>query len=114
MLASFHAACPRWLRTRAESYDLYEVSWSNLRISALPGCEWSRTPLELLRYAKHRVLPERVALDELKISLRVRPEYTRVRWYGASQGERILRWLFSRPPRVQTITSVRAALEDMA
>jgi len=113
-LAPFRAACPRWLRTRAESYDLYEVSWSNLRIGALPGCEWSRSPLELMRYAKQRVFPERVALDELKVALHAQPAYTRVRWYGASHGERILRWLFSRPPRVQTITSVRAALEDAA
>jgi hypothetical protein len=30
-----------------------------------------------------------------------------------SHGRRILRWLFSRPPRVQTIVSVRAALESV-
>jgi hypothetical protein len=28
-----------------------------------------------------------------------------------SHARRILRWIFSRPPRVQTIGSVRAALE---
>jgi len=111
-LAAFHAACPRWLRARAERYDLYEVSWSNLRIAALPGFEWSRTPIELLRYAKFRMLPGRAALDDLNAMLRAHPQYTRTRWYGASRGERILRWLISRPSRVQTIASVRAALED--
>lgn len=113
VLAAFHASCPRWLRSRAERYDLCEVSWSNLRIGALPGCEWSRSPLEFMRYAKHRALPGRAALNELHSTMRAQPAYARVRWYGASHGERILRWVFSRPPRVQTITSVRAALEEL-
>jgi heptosyltransferase II len=111
VLALFRSACPRWLRARAGRYDLYEVSWSNLRIGALPGCEWARTPLELLRYARHRVAPARDAREVLNVSLLVQPAYARVRWYGASHAERIVRWLFSRPPRVQTITSVRAALD---
>jgi hypothetical protein len=33
-----------------------------------------------------------------------------VPWYQESQSKRIVRWLLSRPPRVQTITSVAAAL----
>ena len=110
-LDPFHEACPRWLRKKADAYRLYDVSWSNLRIDALPGGEWSRSPFELLRYAKRRTLPNRAALDDLGSLLRVQPEYTRVRWYDASHAERIVRWIFLRPPRVQTLTSIRAAME---
>jgi len=112
VLESFRAMCPRRLRKRAEVSSLYEVSWSNLRIAALPGAEWARTPLELLRFAKSRLMPDRVALQELAHAVAVFPAYSRQRWYGVSHFERILRWIFSRPPRVQTMISVRAALEQ--
>ena len=111
VLASFRAACPFGLRMSARHYDLYQVSWSNLRIAALPGSAWARTPLELLRLTKSRLLPSRVALQELSEAARVQPSIQQLRWYGASHFERILRWAFSRPPRVQTMVSVRAALE---
>jgi len=112
VLASFREICPRGLRRRAQHHDLYEVSWSNLRIAALPGSEWARTPLELLRFARSRLFPGRGALQELAAVTRVLPSYTQLRWYGVSHAERVLRWVFSRPPRVQTMVSVRAALES--
>jgi hypothetical protein len=55
-------------------------------------------------------LPSRAALQELAQAVAVFPAYSRQRWYGVSHFERILRWIFSRPPRVQTMISVRAAL----
>jgi len=42
----------------------------------------------------------------------VQPHLRRVPWYQLSHGRRIVRWLVSRPPRVQTITSVAAALRN--
>jgi hypothetical protein len=36
------------------------------------------------------------------------------RWYGASHLERIARWVFSHPPRVQTISAVSEALRSQA
>ena len=33
-------------------------------------------------------------------------------WYRYSRPTRIVRWLVSRPPRVETLYSVRAALSD--
>lgn len=110
VLESFRALCPRRLRAHVQKSGLYEVSWSNLRIAALPGSEWARTPLELLRFAKSRLLPGRAALQELAQAVAVFPAYSRQRWYGVSHFERILRWIFSRPPRVQTMIAVRAAL----
>ena len=113
VVAAFREVCPYALRRRSQRYDLYSVSWSNLRIAALPGAEWARTPLELFRFAKSRLLPSRIALQELAEATRAQPSHTKLRWYGASHAERILRWVFSRPPRVQTMVAVRAALETM-
>jgi hypothetical protein len=90
---------------------LTDVSWSNLRVHALPGISWSRTPLDALRFIYSRAFPSRIALTELQLAQQAQPQLGRVPWYGLSQGGRVVRWLFSRPPRVQTMLSVRAALE---
>ena len=65
VLAEFAARCPPLLRHRAMRTTLTQVSWSNLRIAAFPGIHWSRSPLEALRFARTRIFPNRVALDEL-------------------------------------------------
>jgi hypothetical protein len=111
-LQAFAAACPRGLRERFERHSVYDVSWSNLRIHALPGIEWSRTWSEALRFARSRALPSRAALRELHDGLEALPHLTQGRWYRATHAERIARWLFSRPARVQTLCSVRAALAE--
>jgi hypothetical protein len=115
VLEELRPICPRRLRERYECVSIYEVSWSNLRIPALPGHEWARTPGDILRFARSRLWPSPVARDELVAQTQVaQPHLMQVRWYGASQAERILRWLFSNTPRVQTISSVSAALEESA
>jgi hypothetical protein len=115
VLDELHAICPRRLRQRYERVSIYEVSWSNLRISALPGHEWARTPGDILRFARSRLWPSPVARDELAAQTQVaQPHLMQVRWYGVSHAERILRWLFSHTPRVQTISTVSAALEESA
>jgi hypothetical protein len=65
-----------------------------------------------MRFVRARVLPGRRSLAELEFARQAQPQLDQVPWYGVSHGSRILRWLFSRPPRVQTITSVMAALRD--
>ena len=110
LLRSLRASCPVVLRRVSERHDLTEVSWSNLRISAFPGIAWSRSPSDVLRYARSRALPDRDTLELVRSSLERQPQMQRVRWYQLSQGRRIARWLLSRPPRVQTITAVAAAL----
>jgi hypothetical protein len=84
------------------------VSWTNLSIPALPGYEWSRTPLELVRYARSRLLPKRQALAEIADAIINQPALQRVPWYNQSHLTRILRWVTSRPPRVHTIATVLA------
>jgi hypothetical protein len=112
VLRAARDACPRLLRLATERQSLTDVSWSNLRIHAFPGIEWSRTPLDALRFVRSRVVPSRHALTELQLALAAQPQLERVPWYGMAHGRRILRWLFSHPPRAQTMVSVLAALES--
>lgn len=111
VLAQARARCPRWLRQQYSRRELHSVSWCNLRIAALPGVEWSRTPGDLFRFARSRLLPNLVERTELADTAVSQPLLMRVPWYGISHTERIVRWLFTRPPRVQTITSVSAAMK---
>jgi hypothetical protein len=110
LLHDIRRSCPVILRRVSDRHELTDVSWSNLRISALPGIAWSQTPIEALRYAWSRAVPERDTLEEVRTALEQQPQLGIVPWYQVSQGKRIVRWLVSRPPRVQTLTSVVAAL----
>jgi Uncharacterised nucleotidyltransferase len=100
--------CPLLLRRAAARHTLETVSWSNLRIAALPGYEWSRSPLELLRFARSRLVPQQQKFAELADGVRHQPDLLRIPWYQQSHARRILRWLTSRPPRVQTMTTLLA------
>jgi hypothetical protein len=104
------AMCPWILRNRVRHQRLSDVSWSNIRIAAFPGLEWSRTLLQALAFIKSRIWPTREARTELGESASQIPGAAAIPWYGISHGARMLRWVFTRPPRVQTLLSVRAAL----
>jgi hypothetical protein len=110
VLASLNLQCPWLLRKHVRQQRLTDVSWSNIRIQAFPGVEWARSPLEAIQFMKSRIWPSRQARLELKEGAAQIPGSTTVPWYGISHAARILRWVFSRPPRVQTLLSVRAAL----
>ena len=111
VIDEFRALTPGWLRRAAARMTLGELSWSNLRIAAFPGIHWARSPAEALRFMQSRVLPDRISLDELKMQKATQPAMLEVPWYGVSHASRIVRWLFTRTPRVQTLVSVQAALE---
>jgi len=114
VMDALNEAAPRALRRAARRYTLTAVSWSNLHIDAFPGIEWSRTPAEALRFARSRIAPRKEALADLDMGVKAIPMLGAVPWYGLRHSSRIMRWLFSRPPRVQTIYSVMAALEGGA
>jgi hypothetical protein len=101
---------PRPLRRALAHQSVTDVSWSNLRIHALPGIEWARTPLEALRFVRSRVAPSRVALAELASTVESMPGLKLTGWYETSQLRRVLRWLSGKPARVQTLASVCASL----
>jgi hypothetical protein len=103
--------CPWLLKTVAQHHRLTDVSWSDIRIHALPGIEWSGTPWEALRFMKSRIVPDRADLAVLAYVAANDPASQRTPWYGLSHGARIVRWLMSRPPRVQTMHAVQSAME---
>jgi hypothetical protein len=55
LLARLRLECPWLLRTRAQHHCLTDVSWSNIRIAAFPGLEWSRSVWEALAFMRSRV-----------------------------------------------------------
>ncbi len=110
LFARLGAECPWLLGKLARRQRLTDVSWSNIRIAAFPGVEWSRSPREALEFMMSRIWPSREARLELIEGGAQIPDSSSVPWYGISHGARILRWVFSRPPRVQTLLSVHAAL----
>jgi len=105
------AACPRWLRRTSMRQRLSDVSWSKIRIEAFPGIEWSRSPREAASFARTRLLPSRTDLAVLAQYAAMPSCASSIPWYGQSHARRMLRWIFGKPPRVQTAFSVRAALE---
>jgi hypothetical protein len=110
VFARLRLECPRLLRIVAQHYVLTDVSWSNIRIAAFPGVEWSRNGWEVLAFMRSRIWPRSEALSELKEGAAQIPGSSSIPWYGIPHAARILRWIFLRPPRVQTLLSVRAAL----
>ena len=106
------ARTPPWLRRSSPHRSLTDLSWSNLSIAAFPGIYWARSPAEVLRFVRSRVVPDRVALEELAIASEVMPAITQIPWYGVPHAQRIIRWVFSRPPRVQTVMSVQSAMAE--
>jgi hypothetical protein len=111
-LERLEASCPRLLSRMTHNHRLADVSWSNIRIAAFPGIEWSRTPQEAIGFMKSRIWPDRESRSELVDGAAQVPGVSTIPWYGISHGARILRWVFLRPPRVQTLLSVRAALDE--
>jgi hypothetical protein len=112
VIAEFRERTPRWLRRATRHMTLTGLSWSNLRIAAFPGIQWARSPGEALRFMRSRVFPEPVALDELEFARQSQPALMQLPWYGIPHAQRMLRWAFTRAPRVQTVMSVQAALAD--
>jgi hypothetical protein len=104
--------CPWLLCKLAQRRQLTDVSWSNVRIAAFPGVEWSRSPLEALHFMGSRIWPSRKARLEFAVGAAEIPGSSAVPWYGISHVARVFRWVFLRPPRVQTFLCVRAALEQ--
>ena len=113
VLAELRALCTPRLVEHYERASIYEASWSNLRIAALPGIEWSRSAGETVRLARSRIWPNREALGDISATLVAQPQHALIRWYGVSHAERIVRWLFTRTPRVQTMSVVSTALREL-
>ena len=110
VIAGLTHECPKLLQKRAQNIRLNDVSWTNLRVRALPGIEWCRSPSEALSFMFRRAFPNDEARKELKRFAEHHPGGSDIPWYGISQFGRILRWTFLRPPRVQAMLPVYEAL----
>ncbi len=110
VLAALSKRCPRTLRQAARNHTLSDVSLSYPWVEAFPGIAWSRSCAEILEYIGGRVWPGK----ELR-RLRAKLAETEIasstsQWGRLSQRQRMLRWLTSRPLRVETLHAVRMAL----
>jgi len=112
LLARLRRTCPPLLAMAAARYDMTQVTWANLHISAFPGIEWSRGVGDAWRYARSRIAPDREARADLAAATQAQPQFADIPWYQVSHRRRILRWLSGRAPRVQTLWTVQRALAN--
>jgi len=110
VLKSALAHSPRLLQRAIRRHRLTEVSWSNIYVQALPGLEYSRSLGDALGLIASRLWPSATARAELTQGSAQIIGGESVPWYGLSHRRRILRFVVSRPPRVQTLLCIRAAL----
>lgn len=110
IVAPLRRGCPWLLRRIASRRTLSEFSYSHLFIDPLPGVVWTRSPAQLVRYLAARVHPSKEQFVQFELLSRTRPWSSAPSWYAQSHPRRILQWLSSRPTRIETMQTVRAAL----
>jgi Uncharacterised nucleotidyltransferase len=110
VLAKLARDCPWTLRQLARRQNLSDVSLSYPWVEAFPGIGWSQSITEIIEHIQRRVWPD----AEMRRLRQTRMEHDHVasetQWCGLSQRQRMLRWLTSRPLRVETLHAVRLAL----
>jgi hypothetical protein len=109
-LRALESDCPWILHRSARRPILSDVSFSHLWVEAFPGIEWTRSILEMLRYAAGRVRPNAEQLATRAASAVSQDWAVDSHWASLSQGRRIARWLVSRQVRPVTMHVLRAAL----
>lgn len=107
LLAQLRRHCPPWLRLRRDYDSIYRRSWSNPRIPAIAGLEWCRSPREVLQLVEGRLWARRGVQ-----SVAAEPHLQHFAWYGMTRAERLVRWVFTRPGRTQTLFVVSCALRS--
>jgi Uncharacterised nucleotidyltransferase len=112
VLAALCDHCPWTLRQVVRHRRLSDVSLSYPWIEAFPGIAWSRSGAEIVEYIGGRIWPSK-ELRRLRAKL-VETEVaaSATQWGRLSQRQRMLRWLTSRPLRVETLHAVRMALAE--
>jgi hypothetical protein len=111
VLAKLGSECHWWLRRAYNRRRITDVSISNLWVSAFPGIEWTRSLPEMGRYAAQRIWPSARTLALRKTLAAAQPHISGGEWAELSQGRRMLRWVFTRQPRQESLQTVHAALQ---
>lgn len=106
--------CPALLRKAIARRSLTDVSLSDPWVRAFPGWEWSRTLSEAMTYALLRVFPDRQMLEHRKIVAEAHSQPARSSWLVLPQRQRIVRWLVSRPARVETLLPLEAVWRSVS
>jgi Uncharacterised nucleotidyltransferase len=110
VLAAFSTDCPWPLRQVVRHYRLSDVSLSYPWIEAFPGIAWSQSLAEVVQYIGGRVWPDKESLRMRDVRVETDFVASQTQWPHLSQGQRMLRWMTSRPFRAETLHAVRAAL----
>jgi hypothetical protein len=110
VLAAIFTHCPWPLRHVVRHYQLSDVSLSYPWIEAFPGIAWSRSFTEVIQYIGGRVWPDKESLRMRDVRVETDFVASQSQWPQLSQGQRMLRWMTSKPFRAETLHAVRAAL----
>jgi hypothetical protein len=110
VLAALSNHCPWTLRHVVRHRRLSDVSLSYPWVEAFPGIAWSRSCAEIVEYIGGRIWPDKESRRQRDIRLETEPATSESQWGRLSQRQRMLRWLTSRPLRVETLHPVRMAL----
>jgi hypothetical protein len=110
VLAALANHCPWTLRRVVRHRRLSDVSLSYPWIEAFPGIAWSQSIVEAVAYIGRRIWPDKELLRQRDLRAKTDFVHSQSQWTELSQGQRILRWLASRPVRFETQLAVRMAL----
>jgi hypothetical protein len=110
VLAALANQCPWTLRQVVRHRRLSDVSLSYPWIEAFPGIAWSRSGAEIVEYIGGRIWPNKEMRRQRAKLVETEVAASATQWGRLSQSRRMLRWLTSRPLRVETLHAVRMAL----
>jgi hypothetical protein len=113
VLTALSAHCPWTLRQLVRQHLLSDVSLSYPWIEAFPGIGWSRSFSEVVDYTVGRVFPDRESRRLREVRTESDFVASETEWCRLSQRQRMLRWIASRPLRVETLLAVRTALAQV-
>jgi len=110
VLAVLANHCPWTLRRVVRHRCLSDVSLSYPWVNAFPGIAWSQSMAEAAAYIGRRIWPDKELLRQRDLRAKTDFVSSQTQWTELSQRQRILRWLASRPLRIETQLAVRMAL----
>jgi hypothetical protein len=109
VLEALSKHCP-WTLRLVRHRRLSDVSLSYPWVEAFPGIAWSRSGAEIVEYIGGRIWPDKELRRLRVVHVETQVAASQTQWGRLSQRQRMLRWLTSRPLRVETLHAVRMAL----
>jgi hypothetical protein len=110
VLTALSNHCPWTLRHLERHRRVSDVSLSYPWIEAFPGIGWSRSLAEVVQCVGGRIWPNKETLRVRDYRVQTDFAAAQTQWGRMSHGRRMLRWMTSRPLRVDTLNAVRMAL----